>query len=248
VLDHHHAALEGVQTLDIGTRRRFGEGVGLDGFEFTLQCIDDREMAVHHGIHQRVQNESGAELEQFRLPLAALAHAQEALLAAVACGQHVVAAREDVDFADIHVPGIAHRWFDQVQHGEEGGSVFLDLWSLVAMPRILHRQWLQSELVLHLGQFGGTGVLQRDPHEHVRPDEVVADFLDRDVDQLAAVLVRRTVDEHRHSVWIRSCRCRVPGRKRWGPALFRSAAPGPPLALAFTVTRAVTPGKKVPRQ
>jgi len=62
--------------------------------------------------------------------------------------QHEVAADEDVHFADFEL--VAHH-LDGIDDNEEQVAIFLDLRPLVAMARILDRQRVQVELVLHLG-------------------------------------------------------------------------------------------------
>ena len=84
----------------------------------------------------------------------------------------------------------------QVHHGKQRITVFLDLGPLVAVLGVFHREWMQVEFMLHLGQLSGLGVLQRDPDKAVGARDVVADFGDGDVGQLGAVLVGHAVDEH----------------------------------------------------
>ena len=67
---------------------------------------------------------------------------------------------------------------------------------LVALARVLDGELVQAELVRHLVQLLARGLEQRDPDEAVRPADVLADVLDRDVGDLAAVLVRDAADQH----------------------------------------------------
>jgi hypothetical protein len=88
--------------------------------------------------------------QQLGLALAARAHAEEALLGAVADRQHVVRPGEDVDLADVQLlAGDLHH----VQHGEDLAAVFLDLGPLVAVARVLDRELVQVELPAHLLDF-----------------------------------------------------------------------------------------------
>ena len=50
-------ALQLVQAFNVGALDRFLEHAVLDPFEFRLELLDHREVAVHHGIHQGVHHE-----------------------------------------------------------------------------------------------------------------------------------------------------------------------------------------------
>ena len=88
--------------------------------------------------------------------------------------QHVVPADEHVHLADLQ---LLARHLDGVQHGEQRVAVLLDLGPLVAVVRVLDRQLVQVELVLHLGELGGVGVAQRHPDEAVRAADVGLDLV-----------------------------------------------------------------------
>ena len=133
-------------------------------------------------------------LQELRLALGAGAHAEEALLRPVARRKHEVLADEDVDLADDEVVGRAE--LHGMQHGEQRVVVLLDLRPLVAVPRILDRQVVQAELLLHLRELFGRRVLQRHPDEAAGLGQVVADVVDRAIGELGAVLVGHAVDEH----------------------------------------------------
>ena len=134
---------------------------------------------------------SGA--QQLGLALAARAHFLEAALGVLPDRQHVVAADEDVDFADAE---LLARHVDGMQDGEDGVAVLLDLRPLVAVARVLHRQLVQVEFVLHGGQFRGVGVLQRHPDEAVRSVDVGLDLALGDFGEFPAVLVGDAIDQH----------------------------------------------------
>jgi hypothetical protein len=102
-----------------GTRRALGEDLLLDLLQFHLQRIDDGKVAVHHRIHQRIQHEARTMAQQFGLVLAALAHAQETALAAVAHRQHEVGAHEHIDLAMVEMAGALGLGLQQVHHGEQ---------------------------------------------------------------------------------------------------------------------------------
>ena len=112
--------------------------------------VDDREVAVDHRVHQRVEDERRAVAQQVRLALGALAHAEEALRRAAAHREHEVGADEDADLADLQLVG--GRELDHVHDREHGVAVLLDLRPLVAVARVLDRQVVQAELALHLEQ------------------------------------------------------------------------------------------------
>jgi hypothetical protein len=187
-------ALELVQPLDVGLGGAGLEHLVLDLLELRLEPVDDREVAVDDRVHQRVEHEGRAVAQHVRLALRAAAHLQQALPAAVADGQHEVAAHEDVDLAGRELVG--GRQFHRVEDGEQRVAVLLDLGPLVPVQRVLHREFVQVELVLHRVQLLVGGVLQRDPDEAVRPRQVLADLRDRNVGELAAVLVGDAVDQH----------------------------------------------------
>ena len=86
------------------------------------------------------------------------------------------------------------RDLDRVQHDEQRVAVLLDLRPLVAVARVLDRELVQVELLLHLLELGLGGVLERHPDEAAGPREVVADLAHVDVGELAAVLVGDAVD------------------------------------------------------
>lgn len=106
VLQDSGALLEFVQSLDVGARRALGEDLLFDGFQFHLQRIVGRELAINNGVHQRVQQEPRAGLQQLRLAFAAFAHVEEAQLAAAANRQHIVAADEDIALPYVEGVGV----------------------------------------------------------------------------------------------------------------------------------------------
>ena len=79
---------------------------------------------------------------------------------------------------------------------EQRVAVFLDLGTLVAVARVLDRELVQVEFLLHRGELARPGILQRDPDEAVGAADVVADVLGWDVGELLAVLVGDAVDQH----------------------------------------------------
>ena len=128
-----------------------------------------------------------------RLPLTAFAHPEKTLLAMVSDRQNVVLPDEDIDLADIELALVL---FQQVHDGEYRIAIFLDLRPLVAMARILDRQFVQGKLLLHLIQFLRCRIAQGNPDEAIRFGQIVADFLDSHVGQARAVFVGDTIDQH----------------------------------------------------
>ena len=86
--------------------------------------------------------------------------------------------------------------FDRVHDREQGVAVLLDLGALVAVAGVLHRQFVETELVLHDGQFTRARIDQRNPDEAFRTMHVLMDLVRLDVGELAALLVRGAVGEH----------------------------------------------------
>ena len=86
---------------------------------------------------------------------------------------------------------------DDVEHDEERRAVLLELWPLMAVPRVLDGELVQSELLLDPRQFAVIGILERDPYERARALQVRVDIRQRDVGDLLPVLVGYAVDQHR---------------------------------------------------
>ena len=74
----------------------------------------------------------------------------------IAHRQHVVRAGEYIYFADHQ---LVVDDFDHVQHREHRVAVLLDLGPLMAVAGIFHRQFMQIELFLQIGEFAGLRVL-----------------------------------------------------------------------------------------
>jgi hypothetical protein len=67
----------------------------------------------------------------------------------------------------------------------------------VARERVLDRELVQVELLFHLEELGGLGILERHPHEALGATHVVADLRLGDVPDALAVLVGDAIDQHR---------------------------------------------------
>jgi hypothetical protein len=193
VLEDDDLAPQLVELPDVELGRTLFEDAVLDRFELLFEAVEHGEIAVDHLVHQGVQHEAGALAQQFRLALAARPHPGQRLLAAVAHGEDEVPADEDVDLADVDLVGDG---LQQVHRHEEGIAVLLDLGALMTVAGILDRQFVQAEFFLHRRQFRVSGVAQRDPDETARPGEIVADFVDRYIGELASFLVGDAVDQH----------------------------------------------------
>jgi hypothetical protein len=137
-------ALQGVQPLDVVVRGAALEDRLLDRVELALERIEHREVAVDHRVHQRVQHEAGALSQLLGLALAALAHAQKAVRAAVAHRQHEVGAGEDRDLARHQLAGLDLRQLHHDEQREPYSSIF---GPLVAVAGVLDRQLVQLELL-----------------------------------------------------------------------------------------------------
>jgi hypothetical protein len=214
------APLQRVEPLDVRPRRAAVEDRLLDRLQFGLERIEHREVAVDHGVHQRVQHEARALAQVPGLALAAFAHSEEAVGAEVAQRQHEVRADEDRDLAEFERRPTQ---LGQPHHDEQGRAVLLDLRPLVAVARALDRQLVQAELVLHLPQFVVAGIVQRDPDEAAGPLQPLVDGLDRDVGELAPVLVSHAVDQHRRPLTVLT-----PGRNPPTPCIHRGRRQHPP--------------------
>src|SRR5436189_59831 len=82
--------------------------VSAEVLELGLDSVQYREVAVDHRVHQGVEHIAGAVSQELRLALGAGPYAEEALLAALAHGEDVVAADEDVDLAGFKL--LAHEF------------------------------------------------------------------------------------------------------------------------------------------
>lgn len=77
------------------------EDLGLDLVDVVLDAGDDRDVAVDHGVEDRVEDGLGTEFQQLRGVLHAAAHRRQVRRRAVPDGDHEVGAHEDVQFAEI---------------------------------------------------------------------------------------------------------------------------------------------------
>ena len=196
-LDIDEAALEPVDPCGRLAVELLTEDLFLQRLELVLQGGHDRKVMIHDEVHQGVEDEGRPLGEQARRRLATRPH--------VGVGQRrgAVPHRDDVVWPDEDV-GLAEvdgavQTAGGAQHDEDPGAVVLELRPLVGDQRILDGQVVQPELLLDLAEQRGVGLVQADPDEAVGVlDHDVADLIDRDVRQLAAVRVRDGVhDGHR---------------------------------------------------
>src|SRR6185436_5299212 len=165
----------------------------LDLFQLRLQCVEQRKITVHYAVHERIEHVPRAMLEKLLLSLAARADLLEAAVDMASHREYVVAPDEDSHLPDAK---LVARHLDEMQHREHHVAVFLDLRPLVPVPCVLYRERMEIELLLHLGELGVARVLQGDPDEAIRADDVIADLALVDVRELLAVLIRDAIDQH----------------------------------------------------
>jgi len=198
VFQRHELALDAVELLELVARRSAAEQLLLGRLEPRLELVEHREVAVDDVVDQRIQHKPGAATQELGLALGARADRRESDLGAMADGEDVIDADEDVDFADPDVVGavVELDQFGGVQHRKQRIAVFLDLRPLMSLARILDRELVQAELLRHLVQLGFRWLEQSHPYETAGAMEVFADVGDRDVGQLSTLLVRDATDEH----------------------------------------------------
>jgi hypothetical protein len=173
--------------------RLLGENVLFDILDRGLDAVEDRKVAIDHGIHQRVQHIPGTMAQKLGLLLATGAHVGEAALGARANREHVLVPGENRHFTDVELAVAA---LDQMQHDEEGAVIFFDFWALMTMLGVFDGELVQTKFLLHYRQLVRFGIFDSNPDETVGTGDVRADLADGDVGELPAVLVRDAVDDH----------------------------------------------------
>ena len=189
----HQSLLEFIERLDVGARRTLREQPVLDGFQFGLEQVEDREIPVYYRIDQRVQHIPRTDFQQLRFAFAACTHLLKAALCLTAHREHVVATREHRDLSHAQ---FFRRGLDRLQHRKQAVAVVLDFRSLVSIARILDRQWVQVELRLHLLQDQRVGIAQRNPYQAVWLRDIAVNFGRLDVGLPVAVPVDDSADQH----------------------------------------------------
>ena len=194
VLEDHQLLLQAIERLNDGAVVLARENAPLDFLELDFERVQHREIAIHDRIGNCVKDIARAMLQQLRLPLAAGAHPEEAVLGAAADRQDVVAADEYIDLADVQFR--PHR-LDDLQHREQRIAILFDLRPLMAVAGVFDRQLGQVELFLHRVEFFARGLEHRHPDETLRPVDVTMYLAGLDVGELFAAFIRDAVDEHR---------------------------------------------------
>jgi hypothetical protein len=64
----------------------------------------------------------------------------------------------------------------------------------MSTPRILHRQRMQSELLLHFIELGCLRIVQRHPNETVGATEILVNFTGGDFGEFPAILIHDAAD------------------------------------------------------
>ena len=74
--------------------------------------------------------------------------------------------------------------------------VLFDLRPLMPVAGIFNRQFVQAKLFLHGFELGGLRVRKSDPNKAVGLVDEEMNLVNRDIGELAAVLISDTIDEH----------------------------------------------------
>ena len=201
---HQELAAHFVDPPDVLAARGLLEHLALEGVDLGLERVDDREVVVDHEIHQRIEHEARADAEHRGRALAARADVGVGQGRAVADGDDVAPAGEDVGLAVLDLAGLPLRG---AQHDEQGIAVDLELGALMRVVGVLDREVVQPEPALHPAQQLLARLVQAEPDEAVGArviaarDEVEGGrgiVLDVDVGDPAPALVGGTVDDHAH--------------------------------------------------
>lgn len=114
---------------------------------------------------------------------------------AVAAGDDVAVAGEDVGFDELQLAFVAHR---RIGDDEQGVAEGFQLGPAVLFQGVLDGQFVQVELPLQVGQLLGVGLFQADPHEVPGLACPLAAFVDADVGDLSAGAVHRRCHDSTH--------------------------------------------------
>ena len=170
-----------------------GKNSLFDPLDLFGERVEHREIPIHDRVHQRVQHIRRSVLQQLGLLLASPAHFGKTQLRVTADRDHVLGSDENGDFAGLQ---IRTGRLNQVQDDEQRRPVLVDLRPLMALLRVFNRQLVKAELCLERRQLAWLRVLQRDPDEAIRPQQMRVDLAERNVGELLTVMVSDTVDEH----------------------------------------------------
>ena len=193
-LDLEQVPLEGVDPHGGLAADALAEDLVLEGLQAVLEPVHDREILVHHEVHDGVEYEGGPLGEELRLPLAARAHVGVGQRGPVADRDHVAGADEEVGLAEGDPPLLPVR-LRGAERDEERVAVALELGPLVGQVGVLDGEVVQPELGLHLLEERLVGLVEADPDEAVVLLEDLADVLERDIRHPAALRVGGARDD-----------------------------------------------------
>jgi len=146
--------------LDVPLVEGVTEHIALQLVDFRVDGFADRLVVLGNEIQQRIEHEVFAVLQQQRARLAALANVAVGGRVAVARGNDVAVAGEDMGFDELQFALRAHR---RISDDEQRIAEGLQLRSAVLFQGILDGQFVQLELALQVGQLVGVGFFQADP-------------------------------------------------------------------------------------
>ena len=198
VLQHHQLLLQRVERLDVGARGIADEDLLLDLFELGFERVEHREIAVDDRVDERIEHVAGAVAQQLGLALGARADVGESLFRAQPHRQDVVRpdeyARPRRRCSGAPTPSGASSTVCSTANSESSYSSIFGRWCPLRASSTASGCSPNSSAIW--SSSAGVGLEHRDPDEAVRPGHVFADVLDRNVAELAAVLVRDAIDEH----------------------------------------------------
>ena len=254
-LDLEQVALEGVDPHGGVAADALVEDLVLEGFQAVLEPVHDREVLVHHEVHDGVEHEAGPFGEELRLRFAARAHVGVGQGGAVPDRDHVARADEEVGLAEGDPPLLPIR-LRGPERDEERVAVALQLGPLVGEVGVLDGEVVQPELGLYLLEEGLVGLVETDPDEAIVLLQDLADVLQRDVPHAAAVCVGGARDDRAGLAVVRGHVSRVAFRgltpergvyslpliyHRTGGNILRNVGPGP--AAGPSAIRTVDPAR-----
>ncbi len=188
-------AAQAVQAADIVLLQRTAKHALLQLFDLAMNGLADRLVVLGDEVEQGVQHEVFAVLQQQRPRLAALAYQGIGFGVAVAAGDDVAVAGEDVGFDELQLAFVAHR---RVGDDEQGVAKGFQLGPAVLFQGVFDGQLVQVELALQVGQFLCVGLFQADPYKVPWLARPFAAFIDADVGDLSAGAVHRRCHDSTH--------------------------------------------------
>ncbi|MCY1440721.1 hypothetical protein D9M71_570060 [compost metagenome] len=184
-----------MQAADVVFPQRAAQYAFLQRFDLAMNGLADRLVVLGDEVEQGVQHEVFAMFQQQGPSLAALADHGVGFGVAVAAGDDVAVAREDMGLDEFQFAFVAHwRISDDEQRVTEG----FQLGPAVFFQGIFDGQFVQVELRLQVGQLFGIGLFQADPHKMPRLARPLAAFVDADVGDLSAGAVHRRCHDSTH--------------------------------------------------